>query len=334
MRSLIGYAVCLMVALTIGYTFSPKSPAQAEPLATRPDRVQINGLLNLGSRVVAVGERGSILLSDDQGVSWQPASVGTQRNATLTAVVALDAKRLLAVGHDSWILRSDDAGSTWQEVRYDSELGEPLLGVWTAGGDSVMTFGSFGKFYQSLDGGKTWAPKALDIDKAHLNSMAGGNDGRRMLVGEQGLVLRTDDAGRHWRSLTPFYNGSLFGIVRLSADNWVAYGMRGHVFVTHDFGNNWTQIKTGNQLPLYGHAVLPDHTGLVIVGAGSSVVRLNEQGELVGVGRLAGLGTLTSATLIGSRLLVGGERGVLQGSAGSVAALVTPQASESKGVMQ
>ncbi|MGF0237413.1 WD40/YVTN/BNR-like repeat-containing protein [Rhodococcus sp. IEGM1300] len=328
MRSVIGYVVCLVVALTIGYTFSPKSPPQEELLATRPDRVQINGLLNLGSRVVAVGERGSILLSDDQGVSWQPASVAPQRDATLTAVVALDGERLLAVGHDGWILRSTDAGNHWQEIRYDADLGEPLLGIWTAGGDSVMAFGSFGKFYQSLDAGQTWTPQVLDIDSAHLNSMAGGEDGRRMLVGEQGLVLRTSDAGQHWQTLPAFYSGSLFGIVRLSADNWVTYGMRGHVFVSHDFGNSWTQINVGNQLPLYGHVLLPDHTGLVIVGAGSSVVRLDEQGALVGVGRLVGLGTLTSATMVGSRLLVGGERGVLQGTAGSVAALAATQATQ------
>eukprot|EP01030_Chromulinospumella_sphaerica_P016702 gene16702-16516_t len=137
MRSVIGYLVCLVVALTIGYTFSPKSPPQAQLLATRPDRVQINGLLNLGSRVVAVGERGSILLSDDQGVSWQPASVAPQRDATLTALVALDPQRLLAVGHDGLILRSTDAGSHWQEIRYDSDLGEPLLGIWSSGGDNV-----------------------------------------------------------------------------------------------------------------------------------------------------------------------------------------------------
>lgn len=328
MRSVIGYLVCLVVALTIGFTFSPKPAPQAELLATRPDRVQINGLLNLGSRVVAVGERGSILLSDDQGVSWQPASVATQRNATLTAVVALDGNRLVAVGHDGWILRSMDAGSSWQEMRYDADLGEPLLGIWTSGGDNVMAFGSFGKFYQSADAGQTWAPQALDIDSAHLNSMDGGIDGRRMLVGEQGLVLRTSDAGEHWQTLPAFYSGSLFGIVRLSAQDWVTYGMRGHVFVSHDFGDNWTQINLGNQLPLYGHVVLPDHSGLVIVGAGSSVVRLDAQGALVGVGRLSGLGTLTSATMVGSRLLVGGERGVLQGSGGSVAALAATQATQ------
>lgn len=328
MRSVIGYLVCLMVAVTIGFTFFPKPSPQTELLATRPDRVQINGLLNLNGRVVAVGERGSILLSDDQGVSWQPASVPTQRDATLTAVIALDEKRLLAVGHDEWILRSMDAGNSWQEVRFDGDLGEPLLGIWSGGGDKVMAFGSFGKFYQSDNGGQTWAAQTLDIDSAHLNSMAGGSDGRRMLVGEQGLVLRTADSGKHWQTLPAFYSGSLFGIVRLSADNWVTYGMRGHVFVSHDFGNSWAQINVGNQLPLYGHVVLPDHSGLVIVGAGSSVVRLSAQGALVSVGRLAGLGTLTSATMVGSRLLVGGERGVLQGTSGSVAALAATQATQ------
>jgi photosystem II stability/assembly factor-like uncharacterized protein len=191
-----------------------------------------------------------------------------------------------------------------------------------------MAFGSFGKFYQSSDAGQTWTPQVLDIDSAHLNSMAGGDDGRRMLVGEQGLVLRTADGGQHWQTLPAFYSGSLFGIVRLSANNWVTYGMRGHVYVSHDFGDSWSQIDVGNQLPLYGHVLLPDHSGLVIVGAGSSVVRLDAQGALVGVARLAGLGTLTSATMVGSRLLVGGERGVLQGSGGSVAALVATEATQ------
>ena len=51
----------------------------------------------------------------------------------------------------------------------------------------------------------------------------------------------------------------------------------------------------------------------VVIGAGSSVVRLNAKGALVGVERLAGLGTLTSVTVVGSRLLVGG------GQAGGVA---------------
>lgn len=51
------------------------------------------------------------------------------------------------------------------------------------------------------------------------------------------------------------------------------------------------------------------------------MVRLDGQGQLVSATRLSGLGTLTSAVLVGAnRLLVGGERGVFQGTDSSVAA--------------
>lgn len=321
MRSIIGYLVCLIVAVTIAFTFSPRHASDVASAELRPDRLQINGMLYLDKRVVAVGERGNILLSDDQGGSWQPATVKPQRDLTLTALVALPDKSLLAVGHDGWIVRSEDEGANWSEVRFDGEIAEPLLGIWSAGGNRVLAFGSFGKFYQSGDDGRTWQAQPLEVDSAHLNGMDGGTDGRRMVVGEQGLVLRSDGAGHSWHKLEPFYNGSLFGVVRLSPDRWVTYGMRGHVFVSQDFGQTWEPVKVGNQLPLYGHVLLPNDGGLLIVGAGSSVVRLDGKGELVSATRLPGLGTLTSAVMVGSRLLVGGERGVFQGTDGGVAAL-------------
>ncbi|MBO5393530.1 MAG: glycosyl hydrolase, partial [Pseudomonas sp.] len=211
MRSIIGYLVCLIVAVTIAFTFSPRHASDVASAQLRPDRLQINGMLYLDKRVVAVGERGNILLSDDQGGSWQPATVKPQRDLTLTALVALPDKSLLAVGHDGWIVRSEDEGANWSEVRFDGEIAEPLLGIWSAGGNRVLAFGSFGKFYQSGDDGRTWQAQPLEVDSAHLNGMDGGTDGRRMVVGEQGLVLRSDDGGHSWHKLEPFYNGSLFG---------------------------------------------------------------------------------------------------------------------------
>jgi photosystem II stability/assembly factor-like uncharacterized protein len=91
-------------------------------------------------------------------------------------------------------------GRSLAEVRYDSELGEPCSGIWSAGGTRVLAFGSFGKFYQSDDDGRTWQTSRLSVDSAHLNGMDGGPDGRRMVVGEQGLVMRTDDAGHSWQN--------------------------------------------------------------------------------------------------------------------------------------
>ncbi|WP_249673383.1 WD40/YVTN/BNR-like repeat-containing protein [Pseudomonas abieticivorans] len=322
MRRLIAYLVCIAVAAVVALAFAPREALNIADTALNTDRLQINGLLNLGKRQVAVGERGTILLSDDQGLTWQPATVEPQRHLSLNALAALDAGQLVAVGQDGWILHSRDNGNSWQEMHYEADVGEPLLGAWAAGSEQVFAFGSYGKFYRSDDAGQSWRVQALEVDRAHLNAMDGGRDGRRMLVGEQGLVLRSADNGEHWQQLPTFYNGSLFGVVRLSAQRWVAYGMRGHVFVSDDFGEQWHAIDVGNTQPLYGHVLLPDNAGVLMVGAGSSLVRLDGQGRLVGSSRQAGLGTLTSAIVMSSgQVLLAGERGVYQGSGDRVAAL-------------
>lgn len=319
---LIAYFVCITVAAIVALAFTPRGALDIAQTTLNTERMQINGLLNLGTRQVAVGERGTILISDDRGRSWQQATVEPQRQISLTALTALNPEQLVAVGQDSLILRSNDAGSSWQEVHFDPAAGEPLLGAWAAGGKQVVVFGSYGKFYQSDDAGRSWRAVALEVDRAHLNALDGGSDGRRMLVGEQGLVMRSADNGQHWQQLPAFYNGSLFGVVRLSAQRWVTYGMRGNVFVTDNFGEQWQAIKVGNTQPLYGHVVLPDHSGVLIVGGGSSMVRLDAEGRLIGSTRQPGLGTLTSAIVVGTdQLLVAGERGVFQGNGNSVAAL-------------
>ena len=322
MRQLIAYLVCITVAGVVALAFTPRQPVSIADTQLDTGRMQVNGLLNLGKRQVAVGERGTILISDDRGHSWQQATVEPQRHISLTALAALNTEQLIAVGQDGLILRSQDAGSSWHEVHIEADAGEPLLGVWAAGGQQVFAFGSYGKFYRSDDAGLSWQALALPVDRAHLNAMDGGPDGRRMLVGEQGLVTLSVDNGLHWQQLPAFYSGSLFGVVRLSAERWVAYGMRGNVFVTDNFGQSWQSLKVGSNQPLYGHVLLPDNAGVLIVGAGSSMVRLDGEGRLLGIHRQPGLGTLTSAIVMGAdQVLVAGERGVFQGNGNSVAAL-------------
>lgn len=321
MRQLIGYAMSLVVMMTVAYAFAPRDPAALAPTVLHPERVQVNDMLSVGQQLVAVGERGTILTSQDQAMSWQVASVTPQRSATLTGVSALTDQVWVAVGHNGWILRSDDAGRTWTEQAYDNELGEPLLGVWSGGGQQVVAFGSYGKFFESNDGGLTWTAREINEEGYHLNGMDGDAQGRQMLVGEQGLVMRSTDHGQSWETLTPFYNGSLFGVVHLSDQRWVAYGMRGHVFVTQDFGQNWQHVELQHNNPLYGHVLLPDNAGLMLVGADSSMVYLDPQGRLINSSRRTGLGTLTSAVAPTQRLvLVGGEHGVFQGANNNLAA--------------
>jgi len=69
----------------------------------------ILGAIRAGKRVLTVGDRGVILLSDDQGTTWRQAQQVPTR-ATLTVIFVADEKTLWAVGHWGVILKSVDGG--------------------------------------------------------------------------------------------------------------------------------------------------------------------------------------------------------------------------------
>ena len=75
-----------------------------------------------------VGERGHILISDDDGASWTQAKVPTR--VLLTAVHMHDERTGWAVGHDAVILRTGDGGETWTMVHQAPDEELPLLDVW------------------------------------------------------------------------------------------------------------------------------------------------------------------------------------------------------------
>src|SRR5262245_46588487 len=70
-------------------------PAAKSPYAQRS---LLNGLARAGDRIVAVGQRGHVLYSDDAGQQWQQADVPV--SSDLVSVAFVDAKRGWAVGHD------------------------------------------------------------------------------------------------------------------------------------------------------------------------------------------------------------------------------------------
>lgn len=321
MSRIISYSFCLMVAGLVFFAFSPRDGGEANAGQLNLGRVQINDLVAVGEKLVAVGERGTIIVSDNKGESWEIVHRDNKVAATLTDITAITDELLLAVGHDSVILRSEDAGLSWTLVNSDSELGEPLLGTWSEDGKNVFLFGSFGKFLFSEDAGLTFEEQELPIYGEHLNAMAGNARDVRIMVGEMGLVLRSQDAGANWEKLDTFYNGSLFGIANLNGARWVAYGMRGHVFFSGDDGNSWTQVNINSELPLYGHVVSESGKEIMIAGTAGILVTLNDQGELINTGYARGLGTLTSVVVLPSGdVYVAGQRGLRQGSHNLVAA--------------
>lgn len=80
----------------------------------------LNGVWSAAGTVLVVGDRGTILRSQDRGATWNRVASGTE--ARLFAVGGCDLRALYAVGEAGLILYSSDHGDSWRPL----EIGEVL----------------------------------------------------------------------------------------------------------------------------------------------------------------------------------------------------------------
>src|SRR5881392_2872753 len=76
-------------------------------------RSVLTAITRAGDRLVAVGERGIVIFSDDHGGRWQQAKVPV--SVTLCAVRFIDKRQGWVVGHAGVVLATRDGGSSWSK---------------------------------------------------------------------------------------------------------------------------------------------------------------------------------------------------------------------------
>lgn len=273
--------------------------------------------VHAGARLVAVGDRGHILFSDDQGNTWTQARVPTRQ--LLTAVFFIDDKRGWAVGHDAQILASVDGGATWTKQFEDLAREAPLLDVMFLDARHGFAVGAYGALLETLDGGQHWQDVAERLDneeQLHLNAIAAVKDAGLFIVGEQGSMFRSSDNGQTWSRVTGPYAGSLFGVIGTTQPRTLlAFGLRGNLLRSTDFGDSWQPIElkaARGQLEFgLASATLLDDGSLVLVGNGGSVLRSHDDGQTFSVFNRADRIALAGVSgLADGGLLLVGQGGV------------------------
>lgn len=272
------YLLTVAVVVCAIFAFAPRAHPPAPETRVRADGLLVTGLAQRGSRVLAAGEQGRILIADSADGPWREAKVTPQRASNFTSVLFVDDRLALAAGHDSWIVRSEDGGETWNEVLFDPERSEPLLGLEGPYDGKLYAYGGFGQFQTSTDAGKTWQRVTHEsLGDKHLNAMTQLSDGTLVIVGERGLMATSCDAGLNWTSLPEIYPGSFFGALALKDNGLLVYGMRGNAFVTRD-RQRWVQSALPQPISMFGGAL--DAEGhIVMVGENGSVLRSTDGGE-------------------------------------------------------
>lgn len=299
LRSWLAPLVCL-ATLSAGAAVVP--PALERPaLAVRaPERAVLLAVAAAGQRLVAVGERGIVALSDDQGQHWRQARK-VPTSVSLTALRFVDALQGWAVGHAGVILHTTDGGETWTRQADGRSLAraalmaagrltddalarsarmlvkdgadKPLLDLHFYDAQRGIVAGAYGLFFETMDGGKTWnsAMDRIDNPKAlHINAMRA--DGNALyLAGEQGLLLRSDDQGKTFQALKSPYAGTWFTLAVPRSGTVLAAGLRGNAFISGDHGGTWSRLDAAAQASYVGAALLP----------GDEVLLANQAGQLL-----------------------------------------------------
>jgi len=290
-------------------------------LSTKAVHGLLLGIARAGTRLVAVGERGHILYSDDNGANWTQAQVPTRQ--VLTAVHFVDAQNGWAVGYDKLILHSADGGESWQVQYSDSktEDGAPLLDLLFTDEKTGFAIGAYGALYSTTDAGKHWQDVSDWLDNPdgyHLNAIAQTADGSLFIVGESGVIFRSRTKGLTWESVPSPYDGSLFGVLGTGKSGGVlVFGLRGHIYNSTDWGNDWqrvaVQASAGKPME-YGLAsgLRTSDGRIFLVGHGGTLLQSRDQGQSFQIEPRADLLSLSQLALAANgNLVIVGQSGVL-----------------------
>ncbi|MBT0569743.1 hypothetical protein KIK84_05355 [Curvibacter sp. CHRR-16] len=270
-------------------------------LVRQAERSVLLALAHAGQGIVAVGERGVIVRSEDQGKTWRqmpcPVSV------SLTMVRFADAEHGVAVGHGGTVLTTQDGGRNWQVRLNGTQLSaialrdavndaqrteaarlaadgpdKPFLDVLLWDARHLLAVGAYGLAFYSPDGGATWQSwmGRLPNPRGMHWYVARRQDQSVLLAGEQGLLAQSDDGGKTFHSMPSPYRGSWFSAELQPGGRLTLVGLRGNVWQSSDAGRRWVAIPTPNAASILASAQTPAGDIVLATQAGQ-MLRLQGQ---------------------------------------------------------
>ncbi|WP_207000163.1 WD40/YVTN/BNR-like repeat-containing protein [Trinickia mobilis] len=253
-KKLIGIAACLCISLCAAAQADDPTAAalQITPAHdwNNPTHLMLLAAARSGSRMVAVGEHGIVLLSDDDGKTYRQAR-SVPVSSTLTGVYFADDSHGWAVGQWGVIVATEDGGETWKLQRSDTSTDQPLFSVYFSDPLHGWAVGLWSLMLKTDDGGAHWTtvklPPPPGGGKADRNLLCifAGKDGTLFVAAEQGFVLRSKDNGASWEYRRTGGKGSLWAGTAAEDGAVFVGGLLGHLYVSRDDGDTWSTVESG-----------------------------------------------------------------------------------------
>lgn len=227
----------------------------------------------------AVGLYGVIIISTDDGESWDQASVPA--SVALTGVHFPTPDSGWAVGHDGLILHSGDGGKTWQKQLDGYQLNEQIIVV------AERIVEQFRNDLEMLE--EEEEPDEYAIEEAEFmleeaefmlegamdDTSAGPvrplldvwfrDDKEGFVAGSYGMLLHTVDGGQTWTLVSDRMDNvgafHLNQIVPAPDGKIYIAGESGYVYRSTDGGENWDTLEPGYEGSFYGIVIAKTEAG-------------------------------------------------------------------------
>lgn len=274
----------LIGGLVVGCLMSPliASGAQVQGVLERhaleakdPSKRVLIDVTVADGRLVAVGERGIIIYSEDDGDTWHQAQVPV--SVTLTAVSFPSPQNGWAVGHGGVVLHTTDGGKTWErqlegtavaqmalenaqakaesapddldaqamvnnaQLLMEDGPDKPFLALYFKNDLEGFVIGAYGLAFKTEDGGASWKCIMDSVENPNgLNLYGISVSGDTMYIaGEQGLFLISKDGGAAFQQAESPYYGTFFDICASPSGQVVLVGLQGNAYWSDDFGETF-----------------------------------------------------------------------------------------------
>ena len=148
-----------------------------------------------GESVFAFGAGGTILRSTDKGANWVQLEIPT--TVDLRASDSIEGAVAVVGGEGTAFLRADGS-DTWLDISLSSPV--DFSGIAMTGTTSLVAVGSEGSIWQYSDGAWMQRDSGVTTD---LNDVSFLDSNLGMIVGDNGIILATNDGGENWEYREP-----------------------------------------------------------------------------------------------------------------------------------
>ncbi|HEY6907431.1 MAG TPA: YCF48-related protein [Ignavibacteriaceae bacterium] len=210
----------------------------------------------------------------NRGVSWMKIS-----DKGFRKLCFISENEGWAIGYGGLISKTSDGGFTWVDQLFTNQ--DNFFSISFVDSMHGYVTASFGKFFHTSNGGVTWQYDQLKIDgDLRLSDLGMPTQNKFILVGENGVMLKSYDAGNTWKRMDKYGFYDFFDMQFINDQiGWmVGYFNSAVAYKSMDGGNTWNkkfEIQGGLEAVYFY-----DELNGWIVGDWAKIYRTEDGGEI------------------------------------------------------